>query len=146
MLGEMTPVQLIAFIRRYRWAVVATTHADRSPEAAVIGISVSDDFELVFDTLTTTRKGQNLRRDPRVALVVGWDDAITLQLEGVADEPSGDERARLQAVYLAAFPDGVARQGLPDITYVRVRPTWWRYSDFTRDPPAIVEGRGVLPI
>lgn len=142
----MTPLQLVSFIRRHRWAVVATTHADGSPEAAVIGIAVTDDLELVFDTLTTTRKGHNLRRDPRVALVIGWDDAVTLQLEGVADEPAGDERARLQAVYLAAFPDGVARQGLPDITYVRVRPTWWRHSDFTCEPPAIALGRSVLPI
>jgi hypothetical protein len=27
----------------------------------------------------------------------------------------------------------------PGITHVRVRPTWVRVSDFTRDPPNIVE-------
>ncbi len=33
-------------------------------------------------------------------------------------------------MYFRAFPDGVDRQAWKDITYVRVRPTWVRYSDF----------------
>jgi hypothetical protein len=48
----------------------------------------------------------------------------------VADEPEGAELARLKAVYFQVYPDGVDRQAWKDITYVRVRPTWVRYSDF----------------
>lgn len=101
-----------------------------APQAAVIGIAVTDALEIVFDTLGTTRKMTNLRRDPRIALVVGWDEEQTVQLEGVADEPTGEELARLKAVYLAKFADGVERAAWPDLTYVRVRPSWARYSDF----------------
>ncbi len=101
-----------------------------APQAAVVGFAVTDAFEVVFDTLGTTRKMIHLRRDPRIALVVGWDEEPTVQLEGVAGEPTGEERARLKAVYLARFPDGVEREAWPDITCVRVRATWARYSDF----------------
>jgi hypothetical protein len=95
----------------------------------VVGYAVSDRLELIFDTLSSTRKAQNLRRDPRIALVI-WDGEQTLQLEGSADEPSADALQRLKLIYLAAFPDGVEREQWPGITYVRVRPHWARFSDF----------------
>ena len=68
--------ELIAFLRRHRYAVQATRDVDGAPQAAVVGIAVSDQLEIVFDTLATSRKCQNLRRDPRIALVVGWDDDL----------------------------------------------------------------------
>jgi hypothetical protein len=91
---------------------------------------VSDRLEFVFDTLSTSRKAKNLARNPRVALVVGWDDEQTAQIEGVADEPTGAALEELKRVYFEVYPDGVERQSWPGITYVRVRPTWVRYSDF----------------
>jgi hypothetical protein len=36
----------------------------------------------------------------------------------------------LKRVYFDAFPDGPQREQWPGITYVRVRVTWARYSDF----------------
>lgn len=126
----MNRAELLAFLRRHRYAVQASASPQGAPQAAVVGIAVSDGLEIVFDTLGTTRKMENLRANPRIALVVGWDEEQTVQLEGIADEPKGDELARLVAVYLAKFPDGVERQSWKDITYVRVRPTWARYSDF----------------
>jgi hypothetical protein len=73
-----------------------------------------------------------------IAVVIGWDDEQTVQIEGIADEPTGDELARVQAVYFEAYPDGVERQKWSGITYVRVRPHWMRYSDF-RTPSRIIE-------
>lgn len=126
----MTRAELLSFLRRHRYAVQASTAADGAPQAAVVGIAVSEQLELVFDTLGTSRKAHNLRRDGRIALVVGWDEEQTVQLEGRADEPVGDELARLKAVYFAQFPDGPEREQWPDISYMRVRLTWARYSDF----------------
>lgn len=126
----MNRAELLAFLRRHRYAVQASASADGAPQAAVVGIAVSDELEIVFDTLGTTRKMTNLRANSRIALVVGWDEEQTVQLEGIADEPKGDDLARLLSVYLAAFPDGIERQSWKDITYVRMRPTWARYSDF----------------
>jgi hypothetical protein len=129
--------ELLAFLRRHRLCVQASVAPSGAPQAAVVGYGVSDDLEIVFDTVGTTRKMTNLRRDARIAIVVGWDDQ-TVQMEGTADEPKGDELARIKAVYLEAYPDGVEREAWKDITYVRVRPTWARYSDY-RSGTAIVE-------
>jgi general stress protein 26 len=134
----MTPAELLSFLRRHRYAVQASSAADGAPQAAVIGIAVSDELEIVFDTLATSRKAQHLRRDPRIALVVGWDEEQTAQLEGRVDEPGGDELRRLKAVYFERFPDGPEREQWPDITYFRVRVSWARYSDF-RPGGTIVE-------
>ena len=109
---DIQPDELIAFLRRHRWGVVATVAADGGPQAAIVGIAVTDRLEVVFDTVDQSRKVRNLRRDPRIALVLGWDldEGQTLQLEGLADEPSGADRARLQAIYFAL---AVAEDGLP---------------------------------
>jgi hypothetical protein len=131
--------ELVRFLRRYRLAVEASVAPGGAPQAAVVGFGVSDACEIVFDTLATTRKARNLAADPRIALVIGWDDQATAQIEGVVDFPSGDELARVREVYFAAYPDGRDRLAWPGIIHARVRPTWVRFSDYTVDPPRIVE-------
>jgi hypothetical protein len=135
----MTRDELVAFIRRHRWGVEASVAGSGQPQAAVVGVAVSDALELVFDTLGSTRKAANLRRDPRIALVIGWDQERTVQLEGIADEPTGAELAQLKAVYFAHFPDGSSRESWPGITYFRVRLTWARFSDFSAAEATVVE-------
>jgi len=135
----VTRADLLAFLRRHRICVQTSVSSAGAPQAAVVGFAVNDDLEIVFDTLGTSRKAQNLDADPRVALVVGWDEDRTVQIEGIADRPEGEELARLKAVYFAVYPDGVERQSWKDITYVRVRPTWARYSDFRPGSRAVVE-------
>lgn len=108
----MTLGELTHFLRAQPWAVQASVGARARLQAAVIGVAVTDELELVFDTLGTSRKAANLRANPRVALVLGWDQAQTVQLEGIADEPAGEELQRLKAVYLRRFPDGRARAAL----------------------------------
>ena len=63
----MTRVELLIFMRRHQHAVEVTVAADGSPQAAVVGIAVSDDFELVFDT--------------RRPIVLDWDGAALAQLK-----------------------------------------------------------------
>ena len=138
----MTPGELLTFMRGQRLAVQASGGADGSVQAALVGIAVTDAFEIVFDTLDSTRKARNLRAQPRVAFVLGgWSagDERTLQFEGIADEPSGAELERIKNAYYATWPDGPARATWAGITYFRARPTWIRFSDFTSAPPRIVE-------
>jgi hypothetical protein len=135
----MDRADLLVFLRRHRLCVQASVSLAGAPQAAVVGYGVSAALELVFDTLETTRKVQNLRRSARVALVVGWEGEETVQIEGVADEPRGADLERIQRVYFQAYPDGPTRQAWKGITYVRVSPTWARYSDFRGARPEIVE-------
>jgi hypothetical protein len=129
-------------MRQEPYAVQASVTPHGTPQAAVIGIVVTDRFEVFFDALADSRKTVNLRRNRAVALVIGPTAAgseRTVQLEGVADEPTGAELVRLLELYLATFPDGLERQQRPGISYWRIRPTWLRYSDFSINPPEIVE-------
>ena len=135
----MTIEELCQFVRERKLAVVATVSAAQTPEAALVGIAVTSDLELVFDTIESTRKCQNLRNRPEIAVVIGWDGEITLQYEGQADEPEGRALDRCKAAYFDAYPDGRERERWPGITYFRVRPKWVRYSDYAKEPPQIVE-------
>lgn len=134
----MKRADLVQFLRRNKLAVEASVTSDEKPQAAVVGFAVTDELELVFDTLESTRKYRNLKANPSVALVV-WDGEITAQLEGVADFPEGPELERLRECYFGVYPDGRERLSWPGVTHVRVRPKWVRYSDFTKNPPLIVE-------
>ena len=141
----MELAEFVRFMRRSRLAVQASLSTETGPQAAVVGIAISDTGEIVFDTLGDTRKVQNLRRDPRIALVIGWDEERTVQYEGSADEPRGAELARLKALYFSVFPDGREREHWAGITYFRVRPVWLRYSDFTGAEPGSAELRFPAP-
>jgi len=86
----ITRAALLTFMRSRRYAVESSLHADGAPQSAIVGIAVSDEFEIVFDTLSTTRKSQNLRRRADIAFVIGsleGTDERTVQYEGIADAP-----------------------------------------------------------
>ena len=103
---------------------------------------MSSDFEFVFDTLSRTRKVENLRMNPEIAHTIGGfvsGDERSVQCNGIADEPKGSELERLKAIYFEKFPEGRARADWDGITYFRVRPTWIRYGDYKADPPLISE-------
>lgn len=129
-------------MREHSLGVEASVSAEGAPQSALIGFVVTDDFELVFDTAASSRKVANLRREPRIAFVIGATtvrDERTVQYEGIADEPTGEELERLKELYFESFPDGRQRAAGPGITYIRARPTWIRYADFNQDPPETVE-------
>jgi len=138
----MTVSELLAFLRSQTLAVQTSVSPSGAPQAAVVAFVVTESFEIFFDTLDSTRKVHNLRRNPRVAFVIGGmldGDERTVQYEGVADEPEGADLQRLKAVYFNRFPDGPARQSWPGLMYMRARPTWIRYSDFNATPRHIEE-------
>ena len=138
----MTRAELVEFLRGHKLAVQASVAPDGRPQAAVVGFAVSDALEIIFDTVTSSRKYQNLLLDPHIALVIGWDGETTAQIEGVVDFPKGNELHRIRDCYFVPYPDGRDRLSWPGITHARVRPTWVRYSDFTAHPPRIVEMSG----
>jgi len=131
--------ELFDFIRAHRYGVVSSRNADGAPQSALVGIAVSPALEIYFDTTGDTRKAANLRRDPRIAIVIGWENEQSVQYEGVADEPKGAELVALKSIYFAAWPDGPSRESWPGITWFRVRPRWIRFSDFNRKTDVVRE-------
>ncbi len=132
---------IFRLIQSKRLAVISTTNGAGRPEAALIGFAFDAVHGVVFDTSAASRKARNLRTRPYAALVVGWDDETTVQIEGVAREPAGGELDRMKEAYFEIWPDGRARATWPDIAYFVIEPTWMRCSRYS-DPMTIVECRG----
>jgi pyridoxine/pyridoxamine 5'-phosphate oxidase len=122
--------QLYRFIKARTLGVISTTSPSGDPQSAVVGIAVSPQLQIVFDTLKSSRKYANLKADPRISLVVGWDAEITVQYEGTAIEPEGEALRQAKDLYFETWPSGVERQQWPGITWFLISPAWIRYSDF----------------
>jgi general stress protein 26 len=130
----MTLEQIFDIARSKRYLVVSTVNESGAPEAALMGFAWTQANEVVFDTLSSSRKAVNLARNPAAALVIGWDENISLQIEGLARRPVGDDLASAKAAYFREWPDGRTRENWPNIAYVVVQPNWIRYSNYSGAP------------
>ena len=137
----MTLEEVFDIAKRKRFLVVSTVDQSGAPEAALMGFALTEANEIVFDTLASSRKAVNLERNSTAALVIGWDDNISLQIEGLARRPVGDDLASAKAAYFREWPDGRARENWPDIAYLVVKPRWIRYSNYAAGPPVVEEFR-----
>jgi general stress protein 26 len=126
----MNVEEVFQFMKSERLAVLATVGDDGKPEAALMGFAVTPELEIIFDTVKSSRKYPNLKKNRRVAWVIGCATEITVQYEGLAEELAGEELAKYKKTYFATFPDGPARESWPGITYFVVRPKWVRYCDY----------------
>jgi pyridoxine/pyridoxamine 5'-phosphate oxidase len=132
--AEMTLEEIFDIAKTNRYLVVSTVNESGAPEGALMGFALTRANEVVFDTLSTSRKAVNLARNPAAALVIGWDDNISLQIEGIARRPGGEDLASAKAAYFGEWPDGRARENWPNIAYVVVQPKWIRYSNYSGAP------------
>lgn len=128
---------LYTFMKKARYGVVSSLSANATPESALVGIAITPDLEIVFDTDKTSRKYPNLRRHPACSVVLWWGGEQTVQVEGLAIEPEGEERERYRGAYFEAWPDGRDRLAWPGIVHFVVRPRWIRCSDYDQSPPLI---------
>ncbi len=127
-------------MRKFRLAAVASTSDDYQPETAVVGIAVTADLEVVFDTVRSSRKYRNLIVHPKVALVI-WKNETTIQYEGEVRELGGPDDDHYREVYYSVYPDGRERTAnWEGLTHFVIRPKWIRYSNFN-EPVQIEELR-----
>jgi pyridoxine/pyridoxamine 5'-phosphate oxidase len=131
-------------MQQYRYGVVSSVSPKGVAQSALVGIAVTPELEIIFDTVRPSRKYANLLRQPACSFVVGWGGEQTVQFEGVAEELSDEGRERYLEMYFAVWPECRAHLQWPDITHFVVRPTWIRYSDYDQSPPLIKELEGLL--
>ena len=73
----MTLEEVFDIARRKRFLVVSTVGESGAPEAALMGFALTSTNEIVFDTMSTSRKAVNLVCNSKAALVIGWDDNVS---------------------------------------------------------------------
>lgn len=130
---------VLEFIKKQELAVIATVNVEGKPEDAVIGFGQTDDFELIFGTYNSSRKYKNLKNNPQAALVIGWDENITVQYEGIASELTGGEKDKYTKIYFAKNPSAEEYSDHPDERYFKIVPKWIRYADLNKAPWEIIE-------
>jgi pyridoxine/pyridoxamine 5'-phosphate oxidase len=135
----MTEADIYTFMAQCRLGVLSTISDANTPQSALVGIAITPQFEIIFDTVKSSRKYSNLIAKLVCSFVIGWVGEQTVQYEGEAEELKSPELERYQETYFKVWPDGRARMSWPGIVYFVVRPTWIRYSDFDQMPPLIYE-------
>ena len=134
----MKKEDVLKFVKSHSLAVVSTIDGDK-PQAAVVEYGELDDLTIIIDTLMTSRKYTNLQTNQNVAVVIGWDDNKTLQIDGVAKELSGEELDRAKRAYIIKNPRAKKWADKPEIAYFAIKPYWLRYSDVGQHPWLIEE-------
>lgn len=117
-----------AFLERGHTAVLTTLRRDGAP-ASVPMWFVVDGRTVCVRTLERSKKALNMRRDPRVSLVVeeglAWADLRAVVLAGLArEETDATELARLQAAFDAKYRDFKAPADLPQATRRHYAAAW----------------------
>lgn len=135
----MTKAALFDFMSRHKLGVLGYLSPQGTPRSALVGIATTPELEIIFDTVSSSRKYGDLLANPAASFAVGWPGEVTVQFEGREFQPTGAELARYQRIYFAAWPDGPDRLKWPGIAYFVARPQWVRYSDYDQRPPLIEE-------
>ena len=128
-----------AFARLERLVVVSTVTPSGTPEAALVDIAADDEGTFFFNAYKTARKLDNLRANPRAAMVIGTRGDVSLQLEGPAYVAVGEERDYFAAAHVAHYPASRAED--QDFEMIVIRPQWVRHYDASTRPPTVVEAR-----
>jgi pyridoxine/pyridoxamine 5'-phosphate oxidase len=90
----MTKTDIYQFIAKQKLGVLATLSPGGRPQSALVGIAVTPELEIIFNTVKNSRKFQNLVSNSGCSFVVGWTGEITVQYEGQAGQPKGVALAR----------------------------------------------------
>ncbi len=129
--------------KKPRLTVISTVNKDGKPESALMTYAIfeGEALTLVLSTRLNTRKWANLQTNKHVSLVFGggFSDA-EVQFEGDAElfaDPSSYKL--LEEVYFEQNPETLQFRGLPELVFLKVKPTWVRFTDYSASPPVVEE-------
>ena|SRR3989338_4087033 len=124
--------KVLNFIKKNILGVISTVSLEGKPESAVMVISQKNNLELIFQTPNNYRKYINLKYNPHVAIVFGFDleEFTTVQYEGIAEEVYGKEIDKCRKIHVAKNPKSIDYAYLPQNKYFIVSPIWIRYWNF----------------
>lgn len=130
----MSRAEILAFIRKHDICVLSTVDGQNNSQSAVVGFSINDDFELTVGTSNESGKFKNIQGNPNVSIVIGWDEWITVQYQGIARVLGGEELIKYQKEHFARVPDAEKYKDLPTERYIAIKPKWLRYTDCNQEP------------
>jgi uncharacterized pyridoxamine 5'-phosphate oxidase family protein len=134
---------VLDFLKSNSLAVISTVDtSSEKPESALVAFAELNTFELIFETYRYTRKYENIMKNKHVAFVIGWDlkKHITLQYEGLAHLLKEEEIEVYTKIFLKKDTPCTEKFLFHlDATLFKVSPIWIRYSDYSIEPPQIID-------
>lgn len=124
-----TPQWLLNFLQSQRLLVLATQEAE-TPYLSLMAFAVTEDLNhLIVATSRGTRKYENIRRHPGVALMIDdrcerggdFQNTSTVTGFGMAREAEESEQASLTSLFLAKHPELTAFVLSPECVLLKVR-------------------------
>jgi uncharacterized pyridoxamine 5'-phosphate oxidase family protein len=142
---QETKQKILDFLKEHSLTVLSYTNSNHAPQSATVEYVVTDNLEILFNTFSDKRKYQNIVERPDVSFVVGWDwdENMTVQYEGAAQELKGLEVLKYSKIYFEHLPSAKqfadAFKHLGSLIFFRVKPKRIRFSDFNKEPWEISE-------
>lgn len=137
---------ILNFLQKNVLSTISTVNPQKNqPESALVAYAELPNLELIFTTLQGSRKYENLLKNNKVALVVGWDPRpqywATLQYEGIATRIPEKEVAHYKKIFSMKKDTPCSEEFLskPEMKLFKIIPTWIGFSDFTGNNPKVIE-------
>jgi len=130
--------EILDFLKKKRTGVIAVQMLDGSPHAATVHFShIENPFTIIILTSPSYRKLEPLRVGAtKASFVVGTEEEKnqkTFQLDGQALLA---DTAELRQAYFCKFPEKLGKHP-EDVLFV-FKPTWWRYTDWSKPEGKII--------
>jgi hypothetical protein len=98
----MNKLELLAHMRSHKLVVVSSPVEKGAPQGALAGIATTDDFQIVFDAASTSRKHGNFLRDIWMPITPHGRTGVIVR-NGPQSPIGGSRRAgHASAIFLAA--------------------------------------------
>jgi general stress protein 26 len=129
------------FLKNNKFAVIATNSSSGYPESAIVGFLGTDEGDIIFRSLSDSRKNQNIKINPKVSLVVLSDNKEwkTLQIEGLARLLTTEEVSMVEDEHCEKNKAYEAYKSNPLNEYFIVEPVLFKYSDLSVAPQEVFE-------
>ncbi|MFA5827772.1 MAG: pyridoxamine 5'-phosphate oxidase family protein [Candidatus Shapirobacteria bacterium] len=128
------------FIKSQDLCILSTASKSGKTESAVMAFAVDDNFVIYMSTENTTRKFKNILKNNFVSVIVGGlKSDPSVQLDGTTIILTDTEIAAAKDFMLSLHPELKDYFNTPNSMFFTVTPSWLRYSDFSQNPPEVIE-------
>jgi nitroimidazol reductase NimA-like FMN-containing flavoprotein (pyridoxamine 5'-phosphate oxidase superfamily) len=131
--------KVLDFVKSQDLCVLSTVSALHGSESAVMAFTIDSKFRFYFSSEPSTRKLANISSNPLVSIVIGGlKNDPSVQIDGQAQVLTGHEVTDAKNFMLSVHPE--LKDYLSETCqYFVVDPSWCRYSDYSQNPPQIIE-------
>lgn len=138
-------ITVLQFVKSQDLCVLSTASKSGKSESAVMACAVkvetSDQasLQILMFTDPAARKMAHLKENNQISVVIGGlKNDPSVQIDGTCQIVSAGQIESVKQYLLSVHPDW--QNYFSDQTvFLKITPAWLRYSDFSQNPPAIIE-------